>query len=338
MKIGAVFTGGTIGSQMDAKGKISTDDRASFQLIKMYQELPRAREVEFVIQEPYQILSENLQGKHITTLVECVEQMQKTTDIDGILIMHGTDTLQYTAAMLRYVFCHSPIPIVLVSSNYVLSDPRANGLQNFAGALDFIALQPAGGVYVSYANTGEDCVIYNGATLSGPVPYSDVLSGVKQAYWGKFRREDNFLYFEKGLQQEAEPQAFDLQRGVECLSETQGQILWIRPYPGMKYPEISPQIKAVLHESYHSGTIAVGSGMIDFMKEANEKNVPVFLVGLDNRKEEYDTVEVYRQQGMKILPVSAPIAQYCKLWLGISADVDLERFMACSIAGELLES
>lgn len=338
MKIGAVFTGGTIGSQVDAEGKISTDDKASFQLIKMYQKLLCARKVEFVIQEPYQILSENLQGEHIVTLVECVEQVLQTADMDGILVMHGTDTLQYTAAMLRYVFCHSPIPIVLVSSNYVLSDPRANGLKNFAGALDFIALQPVGGVYVSYANTGDDCVIYNGATLSGPVPYSDVLSGVKQTYWGKFRREDNFLHFEKGLQQGGEMQAFDLRRGVECLPETQGQILWIRPYPGMKYPELSSQIKAVLHESYHSGTIAIGSGMVDFMKDANEKNVPVFLVGLDNRKEEYDTVEVYRQQGMKVLPVSAPIAQYCKLWLGISAGVDLERFMESSIAGEFLES
>ena len=50
----------------------------------------------------------------------------------------------------------SSAPVVLVSSNYPLDDVRANGLDNFCGAIDFLRQFPdAKGVYVANKNTGE---------------------------------------------------------------------------------------------------------------------------------------------------------------------------------------
>ena len=50
---------------------------------------------------------------------------------DGVIITHGTDTLQYTAAFTGYIMAGAQIPIVLVSANYVLEDVRSNGVDNF---------------------------------------------------------------------------------------------------------------------------------------------------------------------------------------------------------------
>lgn len=65
---------------------------------------------------------------------------------DGIVVTHGTDTLQYTSAFLAYIFDGLNVPIVLVSANYPLDDSRSNGFENFVGAIDFIKSGSGNGV------------------------------------------------------------------------------------------------------------------------------------------------------------------------------------------------
>ena len=67
-------------------------------------------------------------------LAKYIKEQIESEKYDGIIITHGTDTLQYTSAMLGYMFDDVSIPIVLVSSNYVLEDKRANGLINLSKA------------------------------------------------------------------------------------------------------------------------------------------------------------------------------------------------------------
>ena len=59
------------------------------------------------------------------------------TKVDGIILTHGSDTIQYTAALLSYVL-KPEIPVMIVCSNYVLEDEKANGFDNFCAAVDFI--------------------------------------------------------------------------------------------------------------------------------------------------------------------------------------------------------
>ena len=146
LKIGVIFTGGTIGSTIDQSGHIVADkDNRDFLLLNLYRHKFTLQD-EFVIRTPYCILSENLSGRELELLVACVNELKEK--VDGIIITHGTDTLQYTAAALGYVYSNLAIPIVLVSSNYVLEDSRANGLTNFACAVSFIHAGQGHGVFV----------------------------------------------------------------------------------------------------------------------------------------------------------------------------------------------
>ena len=78
-----------------------------------------------------------MDGSHLNLLISCIRE-QLTKDIDGIIVTHGTDTLPFTAAALGMCFAYAKVPILLVSSNYILDDPRANGLTNFTAAVDYI--------------------------------------------------------------------------------------------------------------------------------------------------------------------------------------------------------
>lgn len=63
MRIGVVFTGGTIGSRLDDNGYIGTGQETSYLLLEQYKEkcsLYNRDEIVFVKRNPYTILSENL--------------------------------------------------------------------------------------------------------------------------------------------------------------------------------------------------------------------------------------------------------------------------------------
>ena len=74
-------------------------------------------------------------------------------------------------------------------------------------------------------------------------------------------------------------------------------------------------IKAVLLESYHSGTLPTSlSGLKNFCENAKELGIPVYLTGNQDgfgyeSKIEFDAL------GIKSLEMMSPIAAYIKLWL-----------------------
>lgn len=101
MKILVVFTGGTIGCVR--KGEVlSPDNEQKYMLTQMY--LDRYGNVDFDTAEPYTVLSENLEGGHMNRLADCL-QSYDLNSYDGVVVTHGTDTLQYTSAFLAYCAC-----------------------------------------------------------------------------------------------------------------------------------------------------------------------------------------------------------------------------------------
>lgn len=357
MRIGTVFTGGTIGSQIDQNGYIATRQAAPFVLLELYRN-QYGDMVEFVTREPYRILSENLQASNLLALIQCVEECLQNEDLNGLIVTHGTDTLQYTAAILGYVFGDSGIPIVLVSSNYVLEDSRANGLTNFRYAVEFIKycsgradsemivgnennLQADNqekygtGVFVSYCNKGGVPTIHRATRLQPPVPFSDYVSSVGDSWYGRFEK-DFYVANPAYKTREGRRSIMPDDSKVLRLSEPALGVLRIVPYVGMTYPELSSDVKAVLHESFHSGTICIGREVKSFARQAWERNIPIYLTGLSEHEKSYETVKSYKALGIQPLSESAAISQYCKLWLAVSNQLELSTIMNTAIAEDFL--
>lgn len=58
---------------------------------------------------------------------------------DGIVIIHGTDTLAYTASMLSFMLQNVPLPIVLTGSQLSISHPVADAMENCRCAIHMAA-------------------------------------------------------------------------------------------------------------------------------------------------------------------------------------------------------
>jgi L-asparaginase len=343
MNIAVIFTGGTIGSTIAKSGFITPDQRFPYKLLDLYeQKFGMEKNVKFEVSEPFQILSENMCVENVNLLVNCVKEILEEQKIkkhyDGIIITHGTDTLQYTAAILSYVFERTEIPIILVSSDYPPEDVRANALPNLRGAVTFIKElfsevdgsqeqrnKPAG-VFVSYENKGENLKIHRGSRLLQHMAYSASVYSVCNQFYGEIK--DN-LFIKNPLYQvlSSEIPIKKCYNNKDWLKLTDQNILRIDPYVGMKYPCSLAGVKAVLHESFHSGTIRISGETVAFGELAKKAGVPVFVTGVPGDEAVYETVGEYNRIGFQVLPVMSPIAAYCKLWLACNNGWNVEETM-----------
>ncbi len=291
MKLAVIYTGGTISSEAQ-DGFLSPTDKTKANLIEALD-----NDIQVESFQPYYILSEQLDGENITALVECVEK-RLNEDFDGIIVTHGTDTLQYSAAALSVAFGMGGIPIVVVSSNYILSDKRSNGLSNFTYAVKFIR-EKIGGVFVSYKNNGGNPEIFTADSLLPHSPYSDKLTAVNKPF-GYFEGE-KFIQISQLPKLRSE--------GVFTLTK-KSPVLWLKAHPGMRYPE-SAGYKAVLIESYHSGTLPTEDK--EFIEFCEKSTVPIYVIGVGNEIP-YESTKYYKQLNIVVLEKISPIYAYILLW------------------------
>jgi len=336
MRICNIFTGGTIGSTLKNDGYIATSNETVFQLLNIYKEQYNCPH-DMVNYNPYTLLSEKLDAKHILILIQAVAS-KLNKNFDGIIIMHGTDTLQYSAAILSIIFNSIDIPILLVSSDYILTDARANGIINYHYAVQFIeayhnnaAAFGTHNVFVSYANQGGLPTIHCGDLLQPPIPYSSDINSILNNYTGIFKNEaflPNHAFNPNLSITKSMAAAERFLRLPLCIANKQYHaiqldavssfILRIQPYPGLALPKLSLNTKAIILETYHSGTFCINEMFYQFALDAANANIPVFLTGLNSKENAYETVKHYSEA--KIIPVydTAVIALYCWIWLALS--------------------
>lgn len=305
MKILTVFTGGTIGSTK-SEGVISPDSENSYKLIEMYSK--KDKKVEFTAVQPLNILSENMNGKFLTQLYKCISSYD-LSEFDGVIVAHGTDTLQYTAAYLSYAFGLCKTPIVLVSANFPLEDERSNGFHNFCGAVELIRSRKGRGVFVSYANCEYFADIHRGAKVLQHTAYSDELYSIHDNIFGEIHGKEfvkNDFYSE---------QQDDISLADCTELEETSDVLYVKPYVGMTYPQIRQGTKAVLLEGYHSGTLNTDSNeLTKFCLDAEKCGVPVYLTGAEQGFF-YESKLMFEKLKIEVLPPASPIAMYMKLWM-----------------------
>jgi L-asparaginase len=324
MKILVVFTGGTIGSTL-SDGWISPDQKTKYMLIDNYQRT-HGDGVEFSYEEPYTILSENLSAEEINKLIECVGKSVHG-DYDGIIVTHGTDTVQYSASALSYAFGDSPIPIVLVSSNYPLDDARSNGDRNFEAAVELIKSRSDGGVYVSYANDGDKVCIHDGNMLLCHGETDDKLLSL---------RDNVYAYYCDGsviINPNHVKGKGNGTLGMYSLKPRPG-VLVISSLPGDSFLYELNDCKAIILRPYHSATVnTVDEASRRFFADVRERKIPVFVVnGEDGHT--YESVKEFDELGLIKLPLSTFVSAYVKAWIGVSRGEEIERFMLRPIAGE----
>lgn len=152
-KILLLSTGGTIASRVDYRTGSVTPALSAQELNASVPELAEIANIDTEVL--FSEYSENLTPSHWIKIAEKLDSLAGS-DYSGILLAHGTDTMQYTAAFLSFALAGFPKPVVLVGSQRSSDRPSSDAALNLIGAVKFVVQCNINGIFVCMHNSIND--------------------------------------------------------------------------------------------------------------------------------------------------------------------------------------
>lgn len=131
-----IYTGGTIGMIRDEK----TEVLKPFNFDKVYEHIPTLKKFRYKLDfhcfEPL-LDSASMNPEIWISLVTIIEDNYEK--YDGFVILHGSDTMAYTASALSFMLENLNKPVILTGSQLPLGELRTDGRENFITAIEIAA-------------------------------------------------------------------------------------------------------------------------------------------------------------------------------------------------------
>ena len=141
-KILIIYTGGTIGMIKDQR----TGELRSFNFEYIYDHVPELERFNFELKSisiSKPIDSSEMTLCHWTDLVEIIEANYPT--FDGFVILHGSDTMAFTASALSFMIQGLKKPIILTGSQLPIGTIRTDGKENLITAVEIAGARDING-------------------------------------------------------------------------------------------------------------------------------------------------------------------------------------------------
>lgn len=266
--IQVLYTGGTIGMVKDE----STQALRPIDFGNIYQTVPLLREFEFPIDYvslPEPMDSANIFPKHWDQIANVI--WERFEEYDGFVVLHGTDTMAYTASALSFMFDNLTKPIIFTGSQLPIRMLRSDARDNLITSIEIAAKKEDGyslvnevGIYFEdelfRANrTQKHSATHFDAFKSHNYP-SLATSGVELQYHKEhLNRADRSLPTQRRL---------GFSQNVQVL----------RIFPGLSQKMLShvlsaPELQGVVLESFGAGNLPTQSWFLEELAVAVQRGV-----------------------------------------------------------------
>ncbi|GHT38036.1 L-asparaginase 1 [Bacteroidia bacterium] len=154
-----IYTGGTIGMVEDAEGALMPFDFNALQ--EFVPELKRFQFTIDTIQFENPVDSSDMNPDKWAKLVWIIED--NYAGYDGFVILHGTDTMAYSASALSFMLENINKPVILTGSQLPIGKIRTDGKENLLTALEIaVEKTPEGTPLVT-----EVCIFFQNLLMRG---------------------------------------------------------------------------------------------------------------------------------------------------------------------------
>ena len=158
-KILLIYTGGTIGMMKD----FETGVLKAFNFSKLLQKIPELKQLDCEIETisfENPIDSSNMNPEKWIKIAEMIEQNYLV--FDGFVVLHGSDTMSYTAAALSFLLENLAKPIIFTGSQLPIGDLRTDAKENLITAIQIASLQEKGKAVIAEVCLYFEYKLYRG--------------------------------------------------------------------------------------------------------------------------------------------------------------------------------
>lgn len=260
-----IYTGGTIGMKEDP----AIQALRPFDFSQILAEVPELRKFAYKIDsytfEPL-IDSSDVDPLNWVTLASLIED--RYDDYDGFVILHGTDTMAYSASALSFMIEGLTKPVIFTGSQLPIGVPRTDGKENLISAVEIAAAKDSDG----HARVPEVCICFDNVLMRG-----NRTTKINSDNFRAFRSENFPPLAEAGISIRyndaliIKPADWKARPLFHKNLDTRVSILKI-------HPGITPQVakgilcgeesRAVIMETYGAGNAPSRGWFLDIVKEA----------------------------------------------------------------------
>ena len=158
-KILLIYTGGTIGMIKD----FETGALKAFDFNDLLKKIPELRLLDCEIETTgfdQPIDSSNMNPKLWVELCDIIEDNYERCD--GFVILHGSDTMSYTASALSFMLENLSKPVIFTGSQLPIGDLRTDAKENLITAIQIAALKKNKRAYINEVGLYFEYKLYRG--------------------------------------------------------------------------------------------------------------------------------------------------------------------------------
>jgi len=255
-----VHTGGTLGMAPSGEPLTLSPGANLSHLMESMPELERLAELRLHVACNRD--SSTLEPEHILDLARIIREEGR--DSDGIVVIHGTDTMAFTASVLGFLLSDLGKPVVITGSQRPLAYARSDARSN---VVDAVTLATRG--------VAEVGICFGDHWLRGVASEK-----VSVHRYQAFESPNLPPLAELGVHIRMHPHAGVFERRVpQGLGlRMDSSISVITPFPGMAWNPPNPETRALVIQAYGAGNLPMGRpDLPELLAHCRDRKVPVII-------------------------------------------------------------
>jgi L-asparaginase len=268
-----IYTGGTIGMVQ----RPTTGILAPVKFDQIKEEVPELNKFNYNIKTI--TFTPALDSSNVTPAiwVKIAKTIEKNYDhFDGFVVLHGTDTMAYTASALSYMFENLDKPIILTGSQLPIGTLRTDGKENLITSVEIAAAKENGKSLVPEVCVYFDFKLYRGnRTVKRDADQFSAFHSVNYpelAVAGidiRYRKE--FIHYpeNKGI--------------LNVKTSFDDHVVVLKMFPGINQKVFNsilclPELKGIVLETFGAGNVPTTRWLINCVKKAIKNNIVILNV------------------------------------------------------------
>lgn len=269
-----IYTGGTIGMKTDPLTGVLTP----FDFNDIYEEFPYVSKlgVDIEVMTFPPIDSSNVTPELWSTLARIIRDHYDA--FDGFVILHGTDTMSYTASALSFMLENLTKPVVFTGSQIPIGVMRTDGRENLITAIEIAAARTADGQVI----VPEVSLYFQNRLLRAnrTTKYSvDELNAFRSDNYPSLADVGvNITYHPAHI---VYPDSYEKKLLIH--TEMERNVMIVSLFPGITEHLLQSlfsveNVRGIILQTYGAGNAPTGDWFIDIVQQAVERRIPVMSV------------------------------------------------------------